>query len=302
MLDPETIAALADELAEADRTHSVIPRITARYPEATIEDSYAIQGVWRDQNLAAGRRLVGSQDRAHLEGDAAGDGHHRTRLRRHVRGHRLPERRRDPGRPLLQRPHRGRARVRAEGAARRPRLHPGGRAPRDRLRRARPRGAQLAHRTRGPHDRRHDLRQRRLRRDGARRRRTSGPTRSICAGCPACSRATARSKRPASRPACSATRRPASPGSRTSCISTAPGSKPARSSSPDRSRAPCGSPAATPSTVTMDRWEQSHADSSEPDLPRRARGQPPARSPASGSAPGRRSSPRSAPAPAWTGC
>ncbi len=59
MLTPETIAAIADELAEADRTHGVIPRITARYPEATVEDSYAIQGVWRDKNLAAGRALVG---------------------------------------------------------------------------------------------------------------------------------------------------------------------------------------------------------------------------------------------------
>ena len=59
MLDPETIAALADELAEADRTHSVIPRITARHPEATIDDSYAIQGVWRDRKIAAGHRLVG---------------------------------------------------------------------------------------------------------------------------------------------------------------------------------------------------------------------------------------------------
>lgn len=59
MLNPETIAAIADELAEADRTRSVIPRITARYPHATVEDSYAIQGVWRDKNIAAGRRLVG---------------------------------------------------------------------------------------------------------------------------------------------------------------------------------------------------------------------------------------------------
>jgi 2-oxo-hept-3-ene-1,7-dioate hydratase len=59
MLSPEQIAAIADELAEADRTHGVIPRITARYPDATIEDSYAIQGVWRDKNIAAGRRLVG---------------------------------------------------------------------------------------------------------------------------------------------------------------------------------------------------------------------------------------------------
>ena len=59
MLSPDAIAAIADELAEADRTHSVIPRITARHPDATVEDSYAIQGVWRDKNLAAGRRLVG---------------------------------------------------------------------------------------------------------------------------------------------------------------------------------------------------------------------------------------------------
>ena len=59
MLEPEVIAAIADELAEADRERRVIPRITARYPDATVEDSYAIQGVWRDKNLAAGRRLVG---------------------------------------------------------------------------------------------------------------------------------------------------------------------------------------------------------------------------------------------------
>lgn len=59
MLDAATIAAIADELAEADRTHGVIPRITARYPDATVEDSYAIQGVWRDRMIAQGRRLVG---------------------------------------------------------------------------------------------------------------------------------------------------------------------------------------------------------------------------------------------------
>ncbi|MFT4210782.1 MAG: fumarylacetoacetate hydrolase family protein [Microbacterium sp.] len=59
MLDPDTVAQVAAELAEADRAHTVIPRITARYPQATIEDSYAIQGVWRDTQVAAGRRLVG---------------------------------------------------------------------------------------------------------------------------------------------------------------------------------------------------------------------------------------------------
>ncbi|MFD5224757.1 fumarylacetoacetate hydrolase family protein [Microbacterium sp. NPDC058342] len=55
----DTIASLAGELAEAERTRGVMPRITARHPDATIEDSYAIQGVWRDAQVAAGRRLVG---------------------------------------------------------------------------------------------------------------------------------------------------------------------------------------------------------------------------------------------------
>ncbi|MGW1319758.1 2-oxo-hept-4-ene-1,7-dioate hydratase [Streptomyces sp. NPDC002426] len=59
MLPAETIAALAEELAGAERERGVIPRLTARHPEATVEDSYAIQGVWRDRNIAAGRRLVG---------------------------------------------------------------------------------------------------------------------------------------------------------------------------------------------------------------------------------------------------
>ena len=59
MLPPEVIASLAEELAVADREKRVVPRITARHPDATVEDSYAIQGVWRDRSLAAGRRLVG---------------------------------------------------------------------------------------------------------------------------------------------------------------------------------------------------------------------------------------------------
>jgi 2-oxo-hept-3-ene-1,7-dioate hydratase len=59
VLDEQTIADLADELGEAHRTRTVIPRITTRFPDATVEDSYAIQGVWRDRALASGRRLVG---------------------------------------------------------------------------------------------------------------------------------------------------------------------------------------------------------------------------------------------------
>jgi 2-oxo-hept-3-ene-1,7-dioate hydratase len=59
MLPAETIAALAAELADADRNRTVMQRITARHPDATVEDAYAIQGVWRDHCLASGRRLVG---------------------------------------------------------------------------------------------------------------------------------------------------------------------------------------------------------------------------------------------------
>lgn len=59
MLTSDQIATIAEEMADAERNRTVIPRITARFPEATVEDSYAIQGVWRDKNIAAGRHLVG---------------------------------------------------------------------------------------------------------------------------------------------------------------------------------------------------------------------------------------------------
>lgn len=59
MLTEQQLDAIAAELAEADRTHAVIPRITARFPDATVADSYAIQGRWRDTQIAAGRTLVG---------------------------------------------------------------------------------------------------------------------------------------------------------------------------------------------------------------------------------------------------
>ena len=59
MLNDSTIAQLAQELADAELDRAVIPRITARHPEATIDDSYAIQRVWQEKNLTAGRQLVG---------------------------------------------------------------------------------------------------------------------------------------------------------------------------------------------------------------------------------------------------
>jgi len=59
MLDQAIRTAIADELVEAERTGVPVPLITARYPEMTVEDSYAVQAIWRDRRLAAGHRLVG---------------------------------------------------------------------------------------------------------------------------------------------------------------------------------------------------------------------------------------------------
>src|SRR3954470_3101299 len=59
MLDAKTIEAIADELVEAGRTRTPVPRLTARYPDMTVEDSYAVQQLWRRRNEDAGRRLVG---------------------------------------------------------------------------------------------------------------------------------------------------------------------------------------------------------------------------------------------------
>lgn len=59
MLTPEEIETIADELVRADRERTIVPKLTTRYPSMTIEDSYAIQKIWTDRRIAAGRRLVG---------------------------------------------------------------------------------------------------------------------------------------------------------------------------------------------------------------------------------------------------
>ncbi|MCH8559134.1 2-oxo-hepta-3-ene-1,7-dioic acid hydratase [Nesterenkonia sp. LB17] len=59
MLTPEQITTIADELAAAEAQRSMIPRLTTRHPEMTIEDSYAVQNEWRRRAVASGRRLVG---------------------------------------------------------------------------------------------------------------------------------------------------------------------------------------------------------------------------------------------------
>ena len=59
MLDDATIAAIADELVEAGKSRVPVPRLTQRYPDMTVEDSYRVQRLWRERGEAAGRVLGG---------------------------------------------------------------------------------------------------------------------------------------------------------------------------------------------------------------------------------------------------
>lgn len=58
-LDNAELTAIADELAAAESTRSTVPLLTARYPQMTVEDSYAVQALWTKRGLADGRRLAG---------------------------------------------------------------------------------------------------------------------------------------------------------------------------------------------------------------------------------------------------
>ena len=59
VLAPGTVAAIADELAAAERDRTTVPLLTARYPGMTVEDAYAVQSEWRRRAIDAGRRPVG---------------------------------------------------------------------------------------------------------------------------------------------------------------------------------------------------------------------------------------------------
>lgn len=59
MLAPETVIAIVDELAAAEHDRTTVPLLTARHPDMTVEDAYAVQNEWRRRGIAAGRRPVG---------------------------------------------------------------------------------------------------------------------------------------------------------------------------------------------------------------------------------------------------
>ncbi|MGA7207128.1 MAG: 2-oxo-hepta-3-ene-1,7-dioic acid hydratase [Specibacter sp.] len=59
MLNEATIASLAEELFEAGKTRIPIERLTARYPQMTVKDSYRVQKLWQQRGEAAGRKVSG---------------------------------------------------------------------------------------------------------------------------------------------------------------------------------------------------------------------------------------------------
>lgn len=59
MLDAAQLESIADELVEAERTRATIPRLTSRFADMTVDDAYAVQNLWRQRGIDAGRRLVG---------------------------------------------------------------------------------------------------------------------------------------------------------------------------------------------------------------------------------------------------
>lgn len=59
MLPAQTITEIADELAAAERDRTTVPLLTARHPDMTVEDSYAVQNEWRRRGIESGRRPVG---------------------------------------------------------------------------------------------------------------------------------------------------------------------------------------------------------------------------------------------------
>jgi len=59
MLQPDTHLALAHELHEAESARSQIEQFSRRFPDMTLDDSYAIQRAWMKLKLDRGRTCIG---------------------------------------------------------------------------------------------------------------------------------------------------------------------------------------------------------------------------------------------------
>lgn len=58
-MDAKTIANLARQLHEAEKSRKTIRLFSAQFPDITIPDAYAIQRAWVDIKVAEGRRIIG---------------------------------------------------------------------------------------------------------------------------------------------------------------------------------------------------------------------------------------------------
>ncbi len=59
MLAKTIVEEIAHQLNEAEKRGTEIPHISQRYPDMTIEDSYAIQSAWMELKYAEGRTIIG---------------------------------------------------------------------------------------------------------------------------------------------------------------------------------------------------------------------------------------------------
>lgn len=59
MLEPAVHLQIADELSRAEQERTVIPLLSRRFPGMTVDDSYAVQRLWRERGVLNGRRHVG---------------------------------------------------------------------------------------------------------------------------------------------------------------------------------------------------------------------------------------------------
>lgn len=59
VMDKSDIVKIARSLSDAPHAGAAIDRISATYPDATVEDAYAIQTAWVEEQLDAGRKLAG---------------------------------------------------------------------------------------------------------------------------------------------------------------------------------------------------------------------------------------------------
>ena len=58
-MESATHQQIANELLQTEESRGVMPLLSTRYKDMTVDDSYAVQRIWHQRGLAAGRRHAG---------------------------------------------------------------------------------------------------------------------------------------------------------------------------------------------------------------------------------------------------